>query len=212
MPKPKQSVEEFAVAWWRERHAVGYFPTMDWHWNWRVCDEMDRWFLAAACPTPDDAALEVGCGYGEWMVPLSRLVRSVDGIDLHPTLYDKAWEKFREHGVTNARPAMGDGLSLPYADASFSLVYSIAVFYHVPRAIVHNYLRETARVLRPGGRCVHQFYTAAGDKKPDIRVGETGEWSVGWTAEQALDAAAVAGLAGGRIVDHGDMMLLLAGR
>ena len=39
-----------------------------------------------------------------------------------------------------------------FADESFDLVYSYAVFQHIPsRDVVMQYLREARRVLKPGG-------------------------------------------------------------
>ena len=48
--------------------------------------------------------------------------------------------------------AYNDGYRLPYADASFDLVFHNSVIEHVPDVVAFN--REIARVLRPGGLCV----------------------------------------------------------
>jgi hypothetical protein len=56
-------------------------------------------------------------------------------------------------GVPNAFPhhASGSDLAL-FPDEHFDFVYSYAVFQHIPSAdVVFSYLRETVRVLRPGG-------------------------------------------------------------
>jgi SAM-dependent methyltransferase len=45
-----------------------------------------------------------------------------------------------------------DSRILPFADNSFDKAFSIDVLEHFPRDVIDTYLRETARVLRPGGQ------------------------------------------------------------
>lgn len=200
---------QYALDWWKGRHDIGYFPTMEPHLNWRVYPCMPDWFLEHARPD-GDIALEIGCGYGQWIVPLSRLVCFVAGIDVHPILQIKANEKFVEAGVTNAQFLLGDGLSIPTEDNCFNLVYSISVFQHMPRETVRSYLAETHRVLVPGGRTIMHFRAAdgKGSYADDISVGHKGDWSVGWTREQVQEAGEGAGLTNCEVIDLGDVLLL----
>ena len=58
-------------------------------------------------------------------------------------------------GIDNVELHCGDGSSLPVPDASADVVYSFIVLQHVERLEVHcSLLRETARVLKPGGWAV----------------------------------------------------------
>lgn len=207
-PHPAQ----FAVDWWKNRHQIGYFPTMEQHLNWKVYDAMPDWFIEHAKPTKDDTALEIGCGYGAWMVPLSRLVGFVFGADIHQSLVEKAYQKFREHNVKNAAMSLCDGLSVSYAESKFDLVYSLAVFYHIPRILTSLYFRETVRVLKPGGRCLHTFLSASQKGTvQDIHRGQSGEWSVGWTEDEIHTAAVEAGLSNINVINCG-MLILVASK
>lgn len=183
------SATDFAIKWWRERHQKGYFPRMTQHLDWKIYDEMRPWFLEHARPQKDDVALEIGCGYGQWMIPLSRLVNSVYGFDIHPSLVIKAKEKFEEHKVTNCSMWLGDGKHIPFAEDRFSLVYSISVFQHMPRAIVRGYIQEADRVMLPGAKGLFHFRAAngIGPYSEDIYENHTGDWSVGWTQEEISD-------------------------
>lgn len=45
----------------------------------------------------------------------------------------------------------GSGAQLPFAQESFSGVWSIGLFHHLPDATAHDVLAEAIRVCRPGG-------------------------------------------------------------
>jgi SAM-dependent methyltransferase len=198
----------FAINWWTDRHDRGYFPTMDQHRDWCVYSEPPSYLVEHVAPTRDDDVLEVGCGYGQWMHPIAPLVRSIVGVDIHPTLMDKAKEKLADR--PNAQTLLCDGLTLPFPDASFSLTYCISVFQHMPRSIVHGYFREIARVLKPGGRTLLHFRFAdgVGEYSQDIVQDHKGDWSVGWTEDEAIAAGEAAGLPGRAIVKDWSMLFI----
>ena len=102
-----------------------------------------------------DAALEIGCGPGRLMRPLSRYFAEIHGVDVSDRMIGLARERLRD--VPHAHPHHGSGSDLSmFPDAKFDFVYSYAVFQHIPsRDVVFTYLREAWRVLKPGGvlRC-----------------------------------------------------------
>jgi SAM-dependent methyltransferase len=102
-------------------------------------------------------ALEIGCGPGRLMRPMSRHFAEIHGVDVSDEMIALAREKLRD--IPNAFPRVSNGASLEhFDDDSFGFVYSYAVFQHIPsRDVVYQYLREIARVLTLGGLAHLQF-------------------------------------------------------
>lgn len=96
-------------------------------------------------------ALEIGCGPGRLLRPMSRHFEEIHGIDVSDEMIARAREKLRGVPHAHAHHASGSDLRL-FGDGYFDFVYSYAVFQHIPSAeVVFSYLRETVRVLKPGG-------------------------------------------------------------
>jgi ubiquinone/menaquinone biosynthesis C-methylase UbiE len=102
-------------------------------------------------------ALEIGCGPGRLMRPMSRHFLELHGVDVSDEMIARARQKLS--GIPNAYPHLGDGSSLKMFEAeTFDFVYSYAVFQHIPsREVVLQYLRETHRVMKTGALARLQF-------------------------------------------------------
>lgn len=114
--------------------------------------------------SPDGAfirALEIGCGPGRLMLPMSRHVDEIHGVDVSEEMIALAKTRFADVPYAHAHVNNGYDLS-GFPDGHFSFVYSFIVFQHIPSAeIVLRYLLETKRVLRPGGVTRFQVRGAA---------------------------------------------------
>jgi SAM-dependent methyltransferase len=100
--------------------------------------------------SPSWQALEIGCGMGRLLRPLSERVARVVGVDLSGEMIARAREYCA--GRPNIELHRTDGGLEFLEDARFDFVYSYIVFQHLPRkAYVQRYLRESARVLKDGG-------------------------------------------------------------
>ncbi len=93
--------------------------------------------------------LEAGCGTGLLLSRIDRVASRAIGVDLSAGMLARA----RERGLTVVQ---GSITALPFADASFDTVCSFKVLAHVPD--IDGALRELARVTRPGGHLVLEFY------------------------------------------------------
>jgi SAM-dependent methyltransferase len=115
--------------------------------------------------------LEIGCGPGRLMLPLSRIVGEVHGIDVSDEMISLAQESLRD--IPGAHLYTGTGSDLaPLPAAQFDYVYSFEVFQHIPSpAVVTRYLEEAVRVLKPGGVLCCQLRGAP--SPPDAGESET---------------------------------------
>jgi SAM-dependent methyltransferase len=104
---------------------------------------------------PTDAVLDIGVGVGRLSRALAPQVGALTGIDVSREMIARAAENLAAHDV---RLIVGDGTSLaPLRDASFDVVISLVVFQHIPDPqITLGYVRETGRVLKPGGWAAFQ--------------------------------------------------------
>ena len=93
--------------------------------------------------------LEAGCGTGLLLEQVERVASHAVGVDLSRGMLERA----RQRGLSVVQ---GSVTALPFADASFDTVYSMKVLAHVPD--IDLALREMARVTRPGGHLVLEFY------------------------------------------------------
>lgn len=93
--------------------------------------------------------LEVGCGTGLLLDRVAPIASRAVGVDLSAGMIAKARD--RGHEVVR-----GSATALPFADASFDIVYSFKVLAHVPA--IDRALAEIARVTRPGGAMLLEFY------------------------------------------------------
>jgi ubiquinone/menaquinone biosynthesis C-methylase UbiE len=96
-------------------------------------------------------ALDIGCGPGRLMMPMSRHFAEIHGVDVAEEMVTLARQRLS--GIPNAQAHVNSGSDLSlFADDWFDFVYSWIVFQHIPsKEIVLSYLREAQRVLRPGG-------------------------------------------------------------
>ncbi len=107
--------------------------------------------FSAETGVPSRRALEIGCGPGRLMRPMSRHFGEIHGIDVSDEMIQQAREKLQDIPNAHAHHANGSDLA-PFPADYFDFVYSYAVFQHIPSAeVVFSYLRETIRVLKPGG-------------------------------------------------------------
>ncbi|HEU4707487.1 MAG TPA: class I SAM-dependent methyltransferase [Solirubrobacterales bacterium] len=136
---------------------------------------------------PGDRVLDMGCGIGRMAIPLMGYLEdgSYEGFDV-----GRAMIRWCSREITPRRPdfrftwapvynrkynpfgtVAADGFRFPYEDASFDFVFATSLFTHLVRAETEHYLREAARVLRPGGTALLTFFLLDGRAEAEVAAG-----------------------------------------
>ena len=134
--RSKDYYDEFSATYERHR-GRGYHA---------LVDELEVDLARRYC---GGALLEAGCGTGLILERLARCTGRAVGLDLSAGMLAHA----RRRGLDVLQGTLE---SLPFAEGCFDAVVSFKVLAHVPGIALA--LRELARVTRPGGHLVLEFY------------------------------------------------------
>lgn len=126
------------------------------------CDlvgRLDRYPIPAIpVPTagPGGLLLDIGCGWGRWMVSAARKGYTPVGVDVKPEAARAALEVTRQLGCPGYA-VVADLGALPFGPGLFDVVWSFSTLQHVHRDTARRCVRQVFDCLRPGGRCVMEF-------------------------------------------------------
>ncbi len=138
--------------------------------NYATSNELFMGYLAGLGLQPEHAVLDIGCGIG---VMAARLVDYLtigryEGFDIvrvgtdwaaahisskYPNfrfLHADVYNRHYNPGAT----VRADSYTFPYTDGQFDFAFAKSVFTHMTPQSVEQYLRESSRVIKPGGIAV----------------------------------------------------------
>ena len=134
------------------------------HWN----RESVEWMLEQASVIPYKSVLDVACGTGYTALAFAPHAERVVGLDVSTGMLAVARERAAEQGFANTEFVEGPAESIPFPDASFCLITCRVAAHHF--LDVEAFVRESARVLKPGG-----LFLLADTTVPDDDP-EAGRW------------------------------------
>ena len=135
--KNESYYDKFSAMYEQERHKRYH----------RFLDESE---LTAARPyVTGGKVLEVGCGTGLVLEPLSQMADQAFGIDISRGMLSKALAR-------GLKAAQASATDLPFKDNTFDAVVSFKVLAHIED--IKQTMSECTRVLKPGGHLVLEFY------------------------------------------------------
>jgi ubiquinone/menaquinone biosynthesis C-methylase UbiE len=105
---------------------------------------------AALDISQQDTVLELGCGIGRIGKELAADCKHWIGVDISANMIDGAQQRLQSLDNVSFHILPSNKLSA-LEDASIDKAYSIAVFCHLDKEDLFNYLRELRRVVKPGG-------------------------------------------------------------
>jgi ubiquinone/menaquinone biosynthesis C-methylase UbiE len=112
--------------------------------------------------------LEIGCGAGRLTRALSGMFGEVHAVDVSGEMIAQARKALADRSNVHLYQNNGCDLSV-IPNVAFDFAYSAIVFQHIPsREIIETYVREVARLLKPGSLFKFQVQGNAGvESKPD---------------------------------------------
>jgi 2-polyprenyl-3-methyl-5-hydroxy-6-metoxy-1,4-benzoquinol methylase len=138
-----------------------------------ICDKLLSWFLR-----PEMTVLDFGCGPGFLARWVSPLVAQVIATDVSRGVLACAGQINPADNLRYVRNGLSDLAGV--GDCSVDFVYSFAVFQHLLKGHSLAFLREFARVLKPGGTgAIHSIL-----KEPEAAPRYPDPGSAGWIARR----------------------------
>jgi ubiquinone/menaquinone biosynthesis C-methylase UbiE len=98
-------------------------------------------------------ALDFGCGVGRLTQPLATYYDEVVGVDIAPSMIDKA-DELNQHGERCRYVLNGEDNLRVFPDRYFDLVYSNITLQHMEPRYAFRYVKEFLRVLSRDGLLV----------------------------------------------------------
>ena len=143
-------------------HSRTFVPALAYSWLTPIFDRVLAWttreesfrrmLVEQAGLERAERVLDLGCGTGTLAVRMKRGFphAAVVGLDADEAMLERARAKSAAAGV-DVQFDLGLAHALPYEDASFDRVVSTLFFHHLDGTQKDRSLRETFRVLKPGG-------------------------------------------------------------
>lgn len=105
-------------------------------------------------PGKEARVLDLGTGWGTFLVVLAPRVREIVGLDFSQKAVATCATRIRRLGLRNVRLLRSDATRTGLRDASFDLVLAADLLEHLYPDQTESALDECRRVLKPGGRLV----------------------------------------------------------
>lgn len=143
------STEESALATTYVSDEDGDYRSRGWNGDANSYGAKD--YIQVASLDRSSRVLEIGCGLARVGRELAPHVGEWHGADISSGMLGRARERLK--GLSNVHLHELSEVTLgQFADASFDFVYATTVFMHLDKEDLYQYVLESFRVLKPGGR------------------------------------------------------------
>jgi len=124
--------------------------------------------LHLAPPIPGMKVLDVGCGTGADLKPYGEAGCEMYGIDLSPSMLERARNKFG--GSAHLR--LGDAAHMPFQDRFFDLVLASYILHEMPNNRRSSVINEMIRVVKNDGSLLITDFHTGPIRFPDGWIGK----------------------------------------
>jgi ubiquinone/menaquinone biosynthesis C-methylase UbiE len=138
-----------------------------------------------------ESAVDFGCGYGTFTVAAARLTTgTITALDIDPTMIAATRAKVSQHGLKNViiieRDFVAHGTGLGDTSVDWAMLFNIL---HADDPL--GLLRETHRILRPGGKAgvIHWNCDASTPRGPSLSIRPRPEQCREWLEQSGFDAS-----------------------
>ncbi len=130
--------------------------------------------IALAAPQGTEHLLDIATGGGHTALAFAPLVRRAVAVDLTLPMLQAARQHIQQQDIHNVTFCRAAAEVLPFAAASVDLVVCRVAAHHF--ADIRAFVRETARVLRPGGRLLVSDHIGLDDPELDAFMDRFERW------------------------------------
>ena len=187
IPLPAHNVDAYVQHWIAATNGRLYVPLI----NKLSRYPIPRWPADGPSPT-SNLLLDVGCGWGRWMISAARVGYRPVGIDVKLDALQAARRVMRAHNI-DGFVVVADLAALPFKDDAFDCVFSYSVVQHVHKSRAAAFVAEVARVLKQNGAALVEFPLSHGLTNfrhllKDRDEGDPDSWCVRYYRWQELRA------------------------
>jgi len=149
---------------------------------WESLFEIDGVLAGLGIDDRINDAVEVGCGYGTFTVPVAKRIRgTLHSFDIEPAMIAATRDRLERAGVANValreRDVIADGFGLPLRSMDAVLLFNI-LHTEDPVAL----LQSSAGLLRSGGRVlvIHWRSDVKTPRGPDLSIRPKPDQIIAW--------------------------------
>jgi ubiquinone/menaquinone biosynthesis C-methylase UbiE len=123
---------------------------------WFLDNPIRRWLqppselIEKLAITPNDTAMDFGCGPGFYTAELAKRAKKVIAVDLSPQMLQKAQKKTAKAGAKNIQFLQSNGTNIQVENGSVNMIFLVTVFHEISET--QTVLKEFHRILKPDGK------------------------------------------------------------
>ena len=105
---------------------------------------------------PGEKVGDVGCGSGQFLLLLSHFAKPsmLFGIEISERLINNANNLFAKQDFKNYKFSTYNGQIFPQEFGEMDIIYIIDVLHHVPKKSQESFIKDLAKIMKPGARLV----------------------------------------------------------